>query len=147
MLKPNQIGVALTKRACFTCGKIADAEIVMNTVVDKVAAERVNKMNGAVIGWFKEPCKECQEHMQKGIIIVTIDPKLTTDKNNPHRTGGFFLVTEDYIKRIVDTNKELLTDILKKRYTFMEHQVAEAFGFFNKEITKNEDKQTDHKDS
>lgn len=140
MLEKKQIGVALTKRACFVCAKIEDGEIVINKEVTERGAKEAEKLHGALVGWLDKPCEECQKHMEQGIIIITIDSERTKDETNPHRTGGLFLVTEDYIKRLIDNDDKLLTEILKHRFTFIEHKMAEALGFFNQKTDEDENK-------
>jgi hypothetical protein len=38
-------------------------------------------MNGKVIGYMKEPCKECQEMMKQGFLLIGVIGKLTEDEN------------------------------------------------------------------
>lgn len=137
MSKEDKIGVALTKRACFICGQTFDAEIVINTKINKHEADKVKKLHGEVVGFLDEPCDTCKGYMEKGIIVITIDLGKTEDPKNPYRTGGFFVVTEDYIKRLIDNDPEYLEEVLKRKFMFMNHPIAEQLGFFKKD-SKNE---------
>ena len=134
-MKNDVFGVALTK--CFICGE--DGDIVINTRLTKRYADEVKEMHGKTIN--KEPCNQCKKYMKEGIIIISIDKeKSNGDLDNPYRTGGWWVVKEDYIKKI--TKKEFCDKVLKTRIMFMEDQICRDFGMFktinNKGNTKNE---------
>ena len=115
--------VALTK--CFICGK--DGNIVMNTRLTKHYADKVKEMHGKVIN--KHPCNKCQEYMEQGIIVISVDEeKSNGDLDNPYRTGGWWVLNENFIKEII--KKEFLDQVLKVRMMFMEHQICEDLGMF-----------------
>lgn len=128
MIDPK-IGVALTKEACLCCGKEMDGSILMNKTLTKSSAKKVEDLHGKCIGFADEPCDECKGFMEKGVIIVTVDPDKTEDPNNPWRTGGFFVVTMDYIKRVFEEGTAKMLD--KTRMAFMPHEDAVRLGFFN----------------
>lgn len=118
----DDIGVALVKRACPVCAEVLDAEIILNTVLSKRRAAEVKKLHGECIGFLDAPCAECQEFMRQGIILVTIDESKTTDHSNPYRTGGFFVIKEEAIKRIF--NAEMAARLVETRVGFIEHEAA-----------------------
>ncbi len=115
------LGAALTK--CFYCGK--DDKIIMNRRLNARQAEITKEMHGKIADY--EPCPECQEHMKNGIILMTIDPKKTTDMKNPWRTGYFMVVSDDFVQRVF-TPQEVVDDILKARATYIDHDAAEKMG-------------------
>lgn len=122
--------VALVKEACRICAKLIDGPIILNTRLTEAEAKKVEDLHGKTIGFAPEPCTECKEFMKQGIIIVTIDESKSDDKDNPYRTGGFFVVIDEAIKRL-PMEPELLENILKKRVCFMEHAVALRLGLFD----------------
>lgn len=73
----------------------------------------------------KEPCDECKKYMEMGIIIISVKDG-ETDKANPYRTGGWWVVKEDMVKRLL--KGELLNDVLKKRVVFVEDSVCDKIG-------------------
>ena len=128
------LGVALTKKQCFICMKIYDGDIVMNTKLTKPLAKKVKEMHGKVTEIMDKPCDECAGHMKKGIVIVSVQEG--SDRNNPHRTGGFWVVTDDYIKRILSDEQgmtEMREAVLKTRMLFMEHEACEKMGLFEQQ--------------
>jgi len=134
-MKNDVFEVALTK--CFICGE--DNNIVINTRLTKHDADKIKEMHGKAIN--KEPCNQCKKYMKEGIIVISVDEeKSNGDLDNPYRTGGWWVVKEDYIKRIV--KKEFCDEVLKTRIMFMEDQICRDFGMFkatnNKGNTKNE---------
>lgn len=64
------------------------------------------------------PCDKCIEHMKIGIILIEVDPKLTTDPNNPYRTGRIALVKEEAIKRGVVDGK-LSQQLIETRFGYI----------------------------
>ena len=135
----DKLGVALTKELCRCCAKEVDGPIVMNKTLTKSMAKKVEDMHGQCIGFADEPCDECKGYMSKGVIIVTVDSEKTTDQENPWRTGGFFVVSMDWIKKVFQEGTAKLMD--KTRMAFMEHKDAVRLGFFNPQ-----DNEIDRKD-
>lgn len=134
-----RVGVALTR--CFYCGE--GDRILLNKVLTEHMAKRVESAHNCVLDM--EPCNKCKELMGKGVILITIDvaksdPNWNTnpdaDKSNwmpnPYRTGGFFVITDDAVKRIID-NEEMAAWALKHRFMFIEHEAAEKLGLFQVE--------------
>lgn len=115
-------GLNPTIPLCYYCGKEKN-QIVLT------GAEGSNwaRKNGIPSGempknvWIYgdyEPCDDCKK---KGIAIVEFD-----SENNP--TDRRWLVTEDYIKRIIN-NEKLLSNILEKRVAFIDETTAKKLGF------------------
>jgi len=77
-----------------------DAEAPRNAVFDKV------------------PCDKCQDYMRQGIILISVNEKLSEDLENPYRTGGFAVVKESAIREMVKPS-ELMEAICKKRVAFI----------------------------
>lgn len=123
----SNVGVALTKEACIVCLKESDGDIVINTRLTKSMAEKVESMHGKVVGFSKTPCVECLEVVSDGVYIIEIDEKLTTDVNNPWRTGKQWGIKREAMERIV-TDEKLLAHTLKKQACFMPIEVCEMFG-------------------
>jgi hypothetical protein len=130
-MNKDTLGVALTKEACPACTKAMDGAIVMNTRLSVPQAMKVEELHGKVVGWADHFCDECKEYSEKGIILVTIDESKTDDPKNPYRTGGFFVVTEDFVTRLLEHQPEMLKRVLEERLTFIEHDLGVQLGLFN----------------
>lgn len=76
--------------------------------------------------WDMEPCDECQGHMQKGILLMSIDPSRSTERNNPYRTGGWVVITEEAFRRIFSGEES--KKALEFRWTFMDDETWDAVG-------------------
>ena len=83
----------------------------------------------------KEPCDKCRKYMEQGIILISVKDG-ETDKDNPYRTGGWWVVKKKFIMRIVKDGT-FLDEILKKRVAFLEDKTCELIG-----LKKNETKIT-----
>lgn len=124
----DRLGVALTK--CYFC--LGDNYIVMNSLLRNSIATEVEKMHKKVVDMT--PCSECEEYMKQGVILITIDSKRSSkdwDKQeipNPYRTGGWFVITDEAIKRIFP--EEHAKFALEHRFMFIEHEVAVMIGLF-----------------
>lgn len=124
----NTLGVALTK--CYYCND--DSDIIINRTLTESRAKQVEGMHGKVVDM--RPCNACKAQMEKGIILITIDEEKSdrdwdrAEMPNPYRTGGFFVVTEDAVKRLFPESH--LPFMLKYRWMFIEHEAAEKIGLF-----------------
>lgn len=131
MKDPNTLGVALTK--CYFCHE--NDAIIMNTRLTPALAKSVESMNGMVINM--EPCQKCQDAMKKGVLLITIDddksgPGWNKEKMpNPYRTGGWFVVSDDFVKRTFDVHNADYA--IKHRWMFIEDAAARMLGLFDAE--------------
>lgn len=129
---------------CFTCGKSACDELVLlgrSNFKDICPNCGVAIYGGAGdgcprcknVGGFKRveltesekierngTCKECNELMKKGIILISVRDGETGD--NPYRTGGWCVLKEEAVKNIT-SDEALLASIFKKRMVFI-HDAA-----------------------
>lgn len=132
----GRVGVALTK--CFYCGE--GDRILLNSRLTEHMAKAVESAHGCVIDM--EPCNKCKAFMSQGVILITIDvAKSDPDWNsptgkpehwmpNPYRTGGFFVIKDEAVKRIMPKMSEWA---LKRRWVFIEHEAVEKLGLFQVE--------------
>lgn len=141
--------VALT--TCFFCGE--GNEILLAARYDRSGrpVQDLAPFHGRVC--TMNPCQKCEELMTQGIILLSIDDeKSDPDWNkpppsehtyvqgrgwveeqaawmpNPYRTGGFFVLREEAVRRIF--TGEPLDFALKHRWCFIEHRAAELLGLF-----------------
>lgn len=74
-----------------------------------------------------DPCPECEKLMEQGVILISVDETKSTDRQNPWRTGGFAVVRDEAIERLVKP-PELAQRILKVRMAFLPDEVWKALG-------------------
>jgi hypothetical protein len=74
--------------------------------------------------WDKEPCDKCKGYQQQGIILISV--KDGEDGDNPYRTGGWVVMTEDAVRRVLVG--DIVEDICKKRMAFVPDTVWDALG-------------------
>lgn len=118
--------VALVKEICPVCGVAHNGPIVMNTLLTEAKAAEVKKMHQQVVGVADQPCESCKEYMKQGVILLTVDESKTTDHRNPWRTGGFIVVSEDWINRAFD--EEIAKELTAKRVGYIPHSLAVSIG-------------------
>lgn len=133
-------GVNPSLEQCFVCGE--SKGVVLFGQISNKRAEALNDA-GLSTGWSsrdndhaaprqvcmdQEPCNECKKHMKMGIILISVDEeKSGKDMQNPYRTGGWVVVTEDFIKRTFNP-PELVEDVLKRRMAFMPDEAWDMIG-------------------
>lgn len=66
----------------------------------------------------RAPCDKCKGYMKQGVIMISVNEKLTTDEKNPWRSGGWVVMTEDWCRRAL-TPQELIDIVLKHRVAFV----------------------------
>lgn len=110
-------GVNPSVGLCFFCQKSKEV-ILAGYMKGDIAAPRE-----AV--WNDDPCDECVKCMEKGVIIISVDEDKTNDDNNPHRSGGWAVVSVDYIKRVFTDlmGEELTKSMLERRAGFLSDEV------------------------
>ena len=118
MSKQDNFACSVTK--CFYCG--GDHHLIMNTRLTNQAAEEVRQAHGKIV--TMEPCAKCEEFMQKGVILIEVLDN--TDIENPYRTGGFAVLTEEGIKRCFPPEQAEIA--LKHRWCFVEQSIWKAIG-------------------
>lgn len=106
---------------CFYCNAPKNEVILAGRLKGDVEAPRA-----AV--WDKVPCDKCLEMMQMGVILISV--KDGEENDNPYRTGGWVVVTEDFVRRVVQP-VELLEHILMRRMAFVPDTVWEHMGLPN----------------
>jgi len=108
-------GVNPSMMVCFYCqetyaiallGKLpGDAEAPRQAVYDRT------------------PCPKCQEWMTKGVIMISVRDS-DYGSSNPYRTGGWVVLTDDAVRRILRDPD----DVLKARIAFVPDGVWDELG-------------------
>jgi len=140
----NDDHVALTR--CFFCG--GSNNILLATRYHQtsnhimVPDHSLKTYHDKVIDL--EPCPKCQDYMEQGIILITINDERSDEGwekqhiPNPFRVGGFFVVTEAAIRRLLDGS--MLEWCLKHRWIFIDYKAAEQIGLTHERKDTHEDK-------
>lgn len=124
---PKEKGVTLSPKhglnpaipKCFYCGKDKNELWLLGKLPNDAEAPKG-------MCFDKEPCDECKDHMKKGVILISVDPLRSTDVNNPYRTGGWVVVKDDFISRLLES--AVASRILKERVAFMPDDIWDATG-------------------
>lgn len=140
MNKPR-FEVALTR--CFFCGESDQILMNMRSTTLPEGQGQVHQAQGKVVNM--EPCSKCKDYMGQGIILITIDNE-KSDKGwnkpngekhwipNPYRTGGFFVVTEEGYRKVINDEspdaKVILDFAAKHRWMFIEEAAARLAGLY-----------------
>ena len=75
-------------------------------------------------------CSDCQAHMKVGVVLIEVDEEKTTDPSNPYRAGGFAVVKDEAIERMLGEG-ELLDSVLKLRVCYMPIDAWDSVGLRN----------------
>ncbi len=124
---------------CYYCNKPADILLVgSRTKAFKEAGlaseDGEMKMNVGVID--ARPCSKCQGYMQQGVILISMrdgeEAEMETANRekrlpNPYRTGGWVVVREEYIRRMIDSPL-LARQILRQRVCFVSDSAWDKIG-------------------
>jgi hypothetical protein len=97
---------------CFFCNKESGTMFLLGHLPGDAEAPRKAVAN-------MEPCEECKRLMGLGVILISVrEPKTPEDEKNPYRTGGWVVVKEETIRRMVHP-AEMADDICKMRMAFV----------------------------
>jgi hypothetical protein len=114
----KEFGLNPSLMICSLCGE--------GSGVALLGANKGKKAPGKILD--REPCQKCKDYMKLGIILVEVDEeKSKGDLKNPYRTGRFFVVSEDFIRRAI-TDPSMKNDIMKRRVSFIPIEVTKMFG-------------------
>ncbi len=75
----------------------------------------------------KEPCDKCQDFMKQGVVLISVKEEGLKNDEEPFRTGGWVVVSEDFITRII-CEGDTRDSILRKRVAFVPDRAWEALG-------------------
>ncbi len=78
---------------CFVCGKDKNKILLLGAGCKEEAPK--NQC------FDKEPCDKCQEYMKNGTILISVRDG-EDNVNNPYRTGGWCVVKNEAMKKIVN---------------------------------------------
>lgn len=94
---------------CWYCGRDTGEIAMLGKLKNDEQAPHRGVLN-------REPCKECKEYMAAGVIFISVRDGESGE--NPYRTGGFAVITEDGVRRMIE-DTDLLEHVLKVRYCFV----------------------------
>ena len=123
-------GLNPTLTTCYYCNEPADILLVGSQTKAFKAAGLANedgemKMNIGVVD--AKPCSKCEGYMKQGVILISMRDSEETEMEkakqekrlpNPYRTGGWVVVRDEFIKRVIHP-PELANQILKQRCCFV----------------------------
>lgn len=124
LLLSTKYGVNPAIPLCFFCNKPKNEVILAGRLKGDVEAPRA-----AV--WDQRPCAECKGFMERGVILISI--KNGESGDNPYRTGGWCVVTEDFVRRLV-TSEFLCDEILRQRVAFVPDEAWDTVGLPRGEV-------------
>ncbi len=111
-------GVNPSMAVCFFCNEPNGEIILPGRLKEDAEAPRY-----AV--WNMDPCDKCKEYMKQGIICISV---LTgSDEKNPYRTGGWVVVKEDVMRKIIQP-EDTLNAVMEKRVCFIDDQTWDMIG-------------------
>jgi hypothetical protein len=123
MIKSLKDGSFIAMTRCFVCGEGKD--ILLHRYFKNISA-----LNNKAIS--KEPCDKCKEYMAQGIIVISVRDN-EPDRDNPYRTGGWWVVKEDALKRMFHN-----IDFANNRVMFIEDSACSKIGLRKQNKTIND---------
>lgn len=105
---------------CFYC--LGDKGVVLFGKLTKEAQEAMGREDDPTeapskVCLNREPCAECEEAMKIGVILISVRDG-ENDPANPYRTGGWVVLKEEAIRRIV-SSPEARDSALRARFAFV----------------------------
>jgi hypothetical protein len=114
---------------CFFCNEESGEIALLGALPGDAEAPRRGVLN-------HEPCSKCKGYMKQGVILISVDEKKSkSDLQNPYRTGGWVVVKEEAVKRMV--NEPTLRDaVLRQRVCFLPDDAWEKMGLPMEHVRK-----------
>jgi hypothetical protein len=124
-------GVNPTIPTCFYCLEPKDEVALLGAASKRITGQDEAPMHGPVFD--KEPCSQCAEWMERGIILIGVDEEKSTDMEKPWRTGSMVVVSDDWVRRTIHP-AELRDGILRRRATFVVNEIVSKLLEANKKL-------------
>jgi hypothetical protein len=109
---------------CFFCNEPKNEIILAGRLKDDAEAPQH-------VVWNYDPCDKCKGYMQAGVICISVRDGESGD--NPYRTGGWVVLKDEAVARII-TTADVRDYILKKRIAFVPDNVWDAIGLPRGEV-------------
>lgn len=117
-------GLNPTIRTCFWCGESTNEILLLG------ASYKGEAPMNMIAGY--EPCDKCKELFAQGIQLVEVSDSPVIENqpalNYQYPTGHFWVVTEDYIKRVLQ--EEAATEICNAGKALISVEDAHMMGFY-----------------
>lgn len=132
---------------CYYCLKDKN-EVILPGRIDLRSGEKDVEAPRNMV-WDLHPCGECEKFMEQGVILISVrdneepppplpplhpgasarekEERMRALMWNPYRTGGWVVMKDASIRRIFNP-PEVVANILKKRYAFVQHSVWQQLG-------------------
>ena len=98
-----KLGVALVKELCPICCKEIDGPIIMNKRLTKSQKQKVEDLNGKVIGFADHCCDECAKYKDEATFIIAIDAEKSdfSNINSIYRAGKYCAIrnSTEFVKQ------------------------------------------------
>lgn len=105
---------------CYYCGGEKNEVILAGRMNNDREAPRNHV-------WDMDPCDACRGYMEKGIILISMDPaRSRKDPLEPYRTGAFCVVTDEAFTRIFQGN--IVDRVLKCRWAYVDDETWSTVG-------------------
>lgn len=67
--------VGMVHELCVCCGKPTNHQIIIPEKLNQKTKQEIEQAHGKAIGFADEPCKECQQYVDDGfVLLIGIDP-------------------------------------------------------------------------
>ena len=122
---------------CFFCG--GPNEVLLDTRLKKTLTRNMGVLS-------MEPCPQCKEYMEQGIILMSISDDTSEEDMkgtipNPHRTGGFAVITDEGLKNIM-RESSILEFAFEHRFMFITDSAWNFIGLNRTKEPNDETKET-----
>lgn len=127
----DKLGVALVKELCPICCKEMNGPIIINKILTKPQKERVEDMNGKVIGFANHCCEECAEYKDRAVFFVSIDESKSSNGSleDLYRTGKISGIKKD--SDIIKQFKDYIVTIKDgAQIIFIDENTGKKLGVF-----------------
>lgn len=90
---------SLSYLVCPICTEHKEEIILMDMDLTEKSSIRLEKSQGQIVGFMKNPCDKCQtEYVDKGDVFIGYDEDKSSDDSTPYRTGHLVVVKRGVIE-------------------------------------------------
>jgi hypothetical protein len=122
----SNLEVSLVDQLCPICGKVANQEILMNSLLTEEIAKEVKSMHGKAIGYADKCCEECSKYKDEVIFFIGAD--ISKSDAEPYRTGQIAGIKRD--SELAKSVKNAATLKDGTMYIFIDENIGKQIGLW-----------------
>lgn len=120
---------AIVNYICPICGRVAEKNIICNSLLTPKVASEVEKLHNQNVGYSDHACKDCAKYKDDVVYFVGINEEKSTNKD-VYRTGQIAGVRKE-ASLVSEVEKFIITLEDETKFCFIDVNIGKQIGLWN----------------